>query len=112
MHQLRILWALAAFFFGDKSQLPKELATLIKLINQHCITFKAMQINDDQFFTKLGHQTYTRIFRWLQLCDLTEDKEAVENNIINLQPIVIQILNAQLLQVLPSIFKKRERTWQ
>ena len=109
MHQLSILWALAAFFFGDKSKLPIALAFLISLINLHCITFEAMQINDSQFFTKLGYQIDTRIFRYLEQCKLTDAREAVDDNIINFQPIVTQILNAQFIQILPSIFKKKEK---
>ena len=54
MHQLRILWALSTYVVGDKSLLPNALALLIEQINHHCIIFEAMQINNDQFFTKFG----------------------------------------------------------
>ena len=107
MHQLLILWALAAFFFGNNSLLPKELSTLITSIKQHCITFEAMQISDNQVFTKLGCQIDTRIFRWLQQCESTDDREVVDDSTINFQPIVSQILNAQFIQTLPPIFKTK-----
>ena len=107
MHQLRILWALSTFFFGDKSLLPNELALLIEQINHHCITFEAMQTNDDQFITKLGCQIDTRIFRWLQQCESTDDRDKVDDDIANFKPIVTQILNAQFIQILPSTFKKK-----
>ena len=109
MHQLRILWALSAFFLGDKSYLPKALVELIALINQHCITFEAMQINDIQFFTKLGYQIDTRIFRWLQQCASADEREKVDDDLINFRPLVNLILNAQFIQILPSVFKHKDK---
>ena len=66
-----------------------------------------MQISDNQFFTKLGYQIDTRIFRWLQQCESTDDREVVDDSTINFQPIVSQILNAQFIQTLPPIFKTK-----
>ena len=108
MHQLRILWALAAFFFGEKSQLLKALVNVIVLIKLHCITFEAMQINDNQFFTKFGYQLDTRIFRWLQQWESADEREKNDDDLVNFRPLVNQILNAQFIQVLPSTFKQKE----
>ena len=108
MHQLRIFWGLSSLFFGDKSKLPKALADFITAINRNCITFEAQQISDSQFFTKLGYQIDTRIFRWLQQCERYEVREKVDDDIINFIPIVTQVLNAQFIQVLPPTFKSED----
>ena len=64
-HQLRILWDLASFLFGDSSILPSAIGTLIDEISLHCITFKAHQINNPQFSLNSDIRS-THFFRWLQ----------------------------------------------
>ena len=68
-----------------------------------------MQLNDNQFFTKLGYQIDTRIFRWLQQCESDDDRATVDDELVNYKPIVNQILNDQFFQFLPSIFKQKDQ---
>ena len=109
MHQLKILWGLSSLFFGDKSLLPRALSNFIVAINENCITFEANQLSDEQFFTKLGYQIDTRIFRWLQQCGRNEVREKVDDDIINFSPLITQVLNAQFFQVLPPTFKMKDK---
>ena len=104
-HQFHIWWGYSAFFFGDKSKLPKYLAELIELIALHCITFEAQHINDHKTFTKFGYQVDTRVFRWLQQCEMNSDREKVDGMLINFKPLINAVLNDQFYQQLPKTFK-------
>ena len=90
-HQLRIWWGCSCFFMGDDSTLPKALAELMQLISLHCITFEARQLNDKLFFTKLFYQVDTRVFRWLQQCQLHVDREKVDDSLLDFTPLVNMI---------------------
>ena len=78
-------------------------------MSDHWITFEAHQINDENFFTKFGYQVDTRVFRWLQQCQQEEDRENVDDDLINFKPLVQAVLNDQFLQVLPCTFKTKRK---
>ena len=66
LFQVKNLWGLACFFFGQHSLLPKTIIEFIEKLNEHSITFEGFQIRDQDFATKLGYAIDARIFRWLQ----------------------------------------------
>ena len=107
-HQYRIWWGCSSFFFGNNSLLPQRLAQLIQDIALHCITFESQQINDSKFFTKLGYAVDTRVYRWLQQCEMHTDREKVDDTLINFTPIITAVLNDQFIQRLPKTFKSIE----
>ena len=107
-HQLKIWWGCGCFLFGDNSRFPKSISNLLQLISRYCITFEAQQLNDKNFFTKFGYQLDTRVFRWLQQCELEEDREKVDDSLLDFQPLVQAVLNDQFIQVLPCTFRSSE----
>ena len=104
-HQLRNFWGLAAFFFGTDSVLPKRLIPLMAQISKHTITFEGCQIRDNQFATKLGYAIDTRVFRWIQQCASTGDREMVDDSLLAFDSIIQQIMTDSFIQYLPLTFK-------
>jgi len=104
-HQFKIWWGCGSALFGDNSKFPAAIAELLQLISRHCITFEAQQLNDNNFFTKFGYQVDTRVFRWLQQCESCEDREDVDDSLIDFKPLVQAVLNDQFIQRLPCTFK-------
>ena len=103
--QLQNLCGLAAFFFGTSSLLPLAIGGLLEKLNQHVITFEGFQIRDNEFATKIGYAIDTRIFRWLQQCQINEDRELIDDKLINFDSLVSQVLTDSFFQVLPITFK-------
>ena len=109
-HQLRNFWALSTFFFGNDSLLPKKLIPLMAQIAKHTITFEGCQIRDNQFATKLGYAIDTRVFRWLQQCATTEDRESIDDSLLSFDSIIQQVLTDSFIQYLPVTFKSAPKT--
>jgi len=103
-YQLQNLWGLAAFFFGSKSILPAKLGNFISQMENHALIIEAKHLRDPEFCTKLGYAVDNRIFRWLENCSLYEEREAVNDDMINFSPIMEEILFDKFHQMLPSTF--------
>ena len=103
-HQLRNFWGLAAFFFGKSSILSESLAPLMAKINDHLITFEAAQLRDPAFSTKLGYAIDTRVFRWLQQCQVQSDRNRVNDGLLGFDSIFDDVLTDSFVQYLPTTF--------
>ena len=105
-HQLRNFLGLVCIFFGDKSILANTLNKFIDILSQHTLTLEAAQFRDKLFATKLGYVVDTRAYRWLQQCQACDNREDVNDKLIQFENIVEQILTDSFIQILPTTFKE------
>ena len=84
------------------------MATLLVKVNIHCISVEAYQTNDFQFFTRFGYQIDTRIFRRLQQCEMQQNREKVDDNIVDFHPLVSLSLNNQFIRLFTDTFKSND----
>ena len=109
-HQMKNFWGLSTFFFGKDSLLSQALEPLLHDISVHTLTFEAAQLRDKLFATKLGYAIDTRVFRWLQLCRNSKDRNQVNDSLLNFSFLFNQVLTDSFLQLLPTTFKKFSST--
>ena len=126
IHHLQNTWGLASFFFGRNSIVARRIMPVIEAITRNVLTYEHCQLRDSHFATKLGYAIDTRIFRWLQQCMRREDRESVDDRMINFEPILSSVLTDSFYQELPlaiieaskdkdespeeDIFKPRKKT--
>ena len=105
-HQLRNFLGLVCIFFGDESILANSLKKFIEILSQHTLTLEAAQFRDKLFATKLGYVVDTRAYRWLQQCQAYDNRQEVNDNLIQFENIVEQVLTDSFIQILPVTFKQ------
>ena len=73
----------------------------IESITENVLTFEHSQIRDTQFASKQCYTVDTRIFRWLQQCLRKNDRESVDDSLIDFKPIFASVLTDSFYQELP-----------
>jgi len=63
-----------------------------------------LQTRDPSFCSKVGSAIDTSIFRWLEQWSRQEDRKAINDNIINFQPILDMVLMDSFVQQVPNSF--------
>ena len=107
--QLENTTGLAAFFFDPKCLLAKILAKFLQTVKSYTLDFEAYQARDYAFATKIGYAIDTRIFRWLQLCRDSSDREQVSDSLLDFDDISRDVLLDRYSQSLPSSIKVVEK---
>ena len=100
--QLENFSGLSAFFFGETFLLTRNLTDFVKKIKTRVVAFDAHQENDFEFATKIGYAVDTRVFRWIQQCRDAEDRESVDDSLVNFNPILNDVLLDRFAQPLPN----------
>lgn len=108
-HQLKNLWGLSVFFFGETSVLPEALALFLQLCQRNSVSIEAKQERDPDFFTKLGYKIDTYVYRWLESCMRAEDREEVNDSLLRLTRVMDSILLDEFHQTLPLTFSSFKR---
>ena len=101
VHQLQNIWGASCFFFGNNSILARRIMPTIESITENVLTFEHSQIRDTQFASKLCYAVDTRIFRWLQQCLRKNDRESVDDSLIDFKPMFASVLTDSFYQELP-----------
>ena len=104
LDQFKNLWGLASFFFGPKSLLPKRLSEFYEFFSSHKLALEGKQLSDTNFLAKVAFAIDTRVFWWLQQCLLKEDRDSIDDSIIDFSDVMKSILLNSFTQDLPSTF--------
>ena len=104
--QLMIFREVTKIFFGSESKLPESLKEVCKVIvsNASCLKYKC---KDDKLLpAKIFFGIDEEIQRWLEQCELANDREEVDDSILeNLSTIIHDVLRSRFNVTLPKAFK-------
>ena len=106
--QLKAFVALIEILFGDESITAEKLKTFVQLIEAQSIYYKGVVVCDEFFPTKVLWTVCTRFQLYLESCTRAEDREEVDNSLIDFsndhRDIILNRFNANL----PASFKAVE----
>jgi hypothetical protein len=77
--------------FSPASLLVKRITTLINALQNHRIQIKACGSMGEEFYTKIMYMLDTRVNLWLLECMEHENREEVNDNLIDFRPLITQI---------------------
>ena len=92
---------LASFFFDKDCILSLSLLQFVRTMKQYTLAFESCQVRDPAFATKVAYMIDTRVFRWLQMCRDTSDREQVIDGLIDFKDITRNVFLEKFLQDLP-----------
>ena len=96
--------------FSPVSLLVKRIATLVNALQDHRIQIKACGSMDKEFYTKIMYALDTRVNLWLLECTEHENREDVNDNLINFGPLITQIALREFRIDLLPCFKTNTTT--
>jgi hypothetical protein len=91
--------------FSPTSLLVKRIETLANALQDHRIQIKACGSMDEEYFTKILYALDTRVNLWLLECMEHENREDVNDNLIDFGPLITQIALRDFRIDLPPCFK-------
>jgi hypothetical protein len=95
---------MVSILFGEGSALTVEIGWAIVLIKQEVSTIKVRIAGDFRYPAKILHAFEICIQRWRCLCKKQEDQSAINDRIIDMDPVIAQILNSSLTIDLLIVF--------
>jgi hypothetical protein len=99
--QLKAFLALLEILFADKSIVTKKIREFVKLIKQNSFYYKGCLCNNELFPTKVLWIVCSRFQLFLACCQKAEDREEVDDSLLNFAPdhrdIMMGRFNASLL---------------
>ncbi len=101
---IKMYHSMASILFGKGSALTVEIGCAIVLIKQEVSTIKVRIAGDFQYPEKILYPFKIHIQCWLCLCKQQEDQLAINDRIIDMDPVIKQILNSSLTIELPIVF--------
>ena len=104
LDQFKNLWGLSSFFFGAKSLLPKRLSEFYEFFSANKLALEGKHLSDNDYLAKVAFAVDTRVFRWLQQCSLKEDRDSIDDSIIDFSDLMKSILLNSFSQDLPPTF--------
>ena len=100
-HAIKNSAGAAAFFFSTESTLVTRLKEVNDEITNKLLIWEAAQERDPTFATRVMCAMDTRVCRWLLECKAAEDREVVDDGLIDFAPLMRQIALDQFHQPLP-----------
>ena len=97
--------AAAKFFFSIYSILPMELTRIHDHIIKNYTVYEALQYNDKRFTAKFLFAIDTRIQLWLGLCETMDNREDVNDKLIDFDDLLQAIMLRTFNIALPPSFK-------
>jgi hypothetical protein len=108
IYQLKAFVALTEILFGDDSITAEKLKMFVQLIEAQSIYYKGIVVCDEFFPTKVLWTVCTRFQLYLESCTRADDREEVDNSLIDFsadhRDIILNRFNANL----PASFKAVE----
>jgi hypothetical protein len=106
--QLKAFVALIEILFGDDSITADKLRTFVQLIEAQSIHYKGVVVYDEFFPTKVLWTVCTRFQLYLESCTRAEDREEVDNTLIDFSSDHRDIILNRFSANLPASFKAVE----
>ena len=106
--QLKAFVALIEILFGDDSITAEKLKTFVQLIEAQSIYYKGVAVYDEFFPTKVLWTVCTRFQLYLESCTRAEDREEVDNTLIDFSSDHRDIILNRFSANLPASFKAVE----
>jgi hypothetical protein len=95
---------LISILFGNKSTIRVKIGQALVSIKKEVSTIKVQIASNFRYPAKILYAFKICIQRWLRLCKQEVDRSTINDRIINMDPIIEQILNSSLMINLPPIF--------
>ena len=92
----------ARFFFSDHSFLVKELSKVFNHLVRNRDTYRSLYATDRNFIAMYLYAIDTRIQLWLGDCERAEDRDEVNDNIIDFSLILEQVVTRNFNYKLPQ----------
>jgi hypothetical protein len=97
-------WALSTILFGKQSCLADKLKSFHEEILSNKLNFKAKAATDPDLIAKVMYLIDTRIQLWLGYLQRTDDRELVNDSVLDFGAITSAVLLGVLQVILPKIF--------
>ncbi len=104
INAIKMYHSMASILFGEGSALTVEIRQAIVLIKQEVSTIKVRIAGDFRYPAKILYAFKIHIQRWLCLCKQQEDRSTINHGIIDMDPVIKQILDSSLTIDLPIVF--------
>ncbi len=95
---------MSSILLGEESALTVEIQRAIDSLKQEVSTIKVRIASNFRCPAKILYAFKICIQRWLRHCNQQEDQSAINNRIIDIDPVIKQILHSSLTINLPPIF--------
>jgi hypothetical protein len=103
-------WALTTILFGKQSCLAEKLKSFYREIQSNKLNFKAKAATDQDLIANMNFLIDTRIQLWLGFLQRTDDRELVNDSVLDFGDITLSVLLGVLQVVLPKIFTQPKIT--
>jgi hypothetical protein len=90
--------------FGNKSALRVKISRALVSIKKEVSTIRVQIASNFGYPAKILYSYKIRIQHWLRLCKEEVDRSTINDRIINMDPVIEQILNSSLTINLPPVF--------
>jgi hypothetical protein len=96
--------SMSSYLLGEEMVLTVEIQRAINSLKQDVPTIKVRIASNFRYPAKILYAFKICIQRWLCHCEQQEDQSAINDRIIDMDPVIKQILRSSLTIKLPPVF--------